>query len=141
MNATSLMMIAVTGLALCACNKAESPADVRHDVAEATAEGNRDVAEARAEAQKDSIDAETDVTKAVADHQVADALNKSHEADQVAAKGDAKIQLAQAEAAHKVEIEKCEAFTGDARQHCKESADANLDAAKEHAEMRREATR
>lgn len=141
MNATSLMMIAMTGLALCGCNKAESPSDVRHDVAEATAEGNADVADARAEAQKDAIDAQTDVAKAVADHQVADAIDEAHEADQVAAKGDAKIQLAQAEAAHKVEIEKCEALAGDARRHCKDSADANLDAAKEHAEMRRDATR
>jgi hypothetical protein len=141
MNTTSLMMIAIAGAALCGCNKAESPADVRQDVAEATAEGNKDVADARADAQKDVIDAQTDVTKAVAEHQVADAINEAQEADEVAAKGDAKIQLAQAEAAHRVEIEKCEALTGDARKHCKDSADANLDAAKEHAEMRREAAR
>jgi hypothetical protein len=141
MNTATLMMIAVTGMMLGGCNKADAPADVREDVAKAQAEGNRDVADTRADAQKDSIDAETDVTKAVADHNVNDAINQAQEADEVAAKGDAKIQLAQAEAAHRVAIEKCEAISGEAQKECKVRANADLDTAKQQTEMSREAAR
>ena len=142
MNTTVLMTaIAMTGLALSGCNKAENANEVRQDVAKAAAEGNRDVADARAEAQKDAIDAQTDVTKAVADHNVADAIDEAHEADKVAMKGDAKVQIAQAEATHKVAVEKCEAMSGDMQKQCKDSADADLKAAREFAEMRRDAAR
>jgi hypothetical protein len=141
MNTTTLIMIAVTGIVLGGCNKAETPADVRQDVAEAEAEGNRDVADTRADAQKDSIDAETDVTKAVANHDVNEAIDQAHEADKVAARGDAKIQLAQAEATHKVAVEKCGATSGEAQKECKARADADLDTAKQNAEMSREAAR
>jgi hypothetical protein len=141
MKTTTLLMIAVTGIVLGGCNKAETPAEVREDVAEAQAEGNRDVADARADAQKDSIDAETDVTKAVADHNVNEAIDQAHEAEKVAARGDAKVQLAQAEATHKVAIEKCNAISGEAQRECKDRADANLNTAKEQAEVSREAAR
>jgi len=141
MKTTTLMIIAATGLALGGCNKAETPAEVQQDVAKAQAEGNRDVADVRADAQKDSIDAGADVTKAAADHNVNDVIDQAHEADKVAAKGDARIQLAQAEAAHKVAIEKCEAISGEAQKECKDRADAGLDTAKKHEEMSREAAR
>jgi hypothetical protein len=141
MNTTTLMILAATGLALGGCNKAENPSEVRQDIAEAQAEGNSDVADARAEAQKDSIEAESDVTKAVANHNINDAIDESHEASKVAAKGDARIQLAQAEAAHKVATEKCELVSGDAQKDCKARADADFDNAKQHAEMSREAVR
>ena len=141
MKTTTLLMIAVTGLVLGGCNKAETPAEVREDVAEAQAEGNRDVADARADAQKDSIDAETDVTKAVADHNVNEAIDQAQEAEKVAARGDAKVQLAQAEATHRVATEKCNAIGGEAQRDCKDRADADLDTAKQQAEMSREAAR
>jgi len=141
MNTKTLMMIFVTGLALGGCNKADSPADAQQQIAEARAQGNRDVADARADAQKDSIDAETDVAKAVADHNVGDAIDQAQEAHDVAARGNARIQLAQAEANHKVAIEKCQVLAGDAQKQCKDRADADLDVAKDQEKMSRDAAR
>jgi hypothetical protein len=142
MNTLALLAtVAASGLMLAGCNKAENPAEVQHDVARAQAEGNRDVAAARADAQKNSIDAQTDVAEAVADHKVADAIDQSHEADKVAMKGDENVQIAQAEATHRVSIQKCEAMSGEMQKECKDSADADLKAAKEFAEMRRDANR
>ena len=138
---TLALIFAASGLALGGCNKAENPSDVQEDVAQAQAEGNRDIADARADAQKDTIDAQTDVAKAVADHQVGDAIDQAHEADKVAMKGDEKVQIAQAEATHKVSVQKCEAMSGDMQKQCKDSADADLAAAKQLVEMRREANR
>ena len=133
MNTKMLMMILASGLALAGCEEARSPAEVRQDVAESRAEGYGDVADARAAALKDSVDAETDVTKAVANHDVNEAIGEAREADQVAAEGAEKVRLAQAEADHDVAIQKCAALDGDARKQCRDQANAALEREKDHA--------
>jgi hypothetical protein len=138
---TVALILAASCLALSGCNKAENPSEVQRDVAQAQAEGNRDIADARADAQKDAIDAQTEVAKAVADHQVGDAIDEAHEVGKVATKGDEKVQIAQAEATHRVSVQKCEAMSGDMQKQCKDSADADLAAAKRLVEMRSEANR
>jgi hypothetical protein len=45
--------------------------------------------------------------------------------------------IAQAEADHKVAVEKCEALTGPAQRQCKDTADRALDQAKESAKAYR----
>ena len=44
MKGNLLWIVAAAGLALVGCNKAESPAEVQHDVSEARADASRDVA-------------------------------------------------------------------------------------------------
>jgi hypothetical protein len=47
MKGTVFSIVALAGLALVGCNKAESPAEVQHDVTEARADAQRDVADAQ----------------------------------------------------------------------------------------------
>jgi hypothetical protein len=48
------------------------------------------------------------------------------------------VAVAQAEASHKIAIEKCEALMGSAQNDCKDRADAALENAKRQAENRRD---
>lgn len=52
-----------------------------------------------------------------------------------AAKGNLDLAIAEAEAAHKVNIEQCEALAGDARTLCKKQADATLEQTKVQAKI------
>ena len=56
---------------------------------------------------------------------------------ETADKGKSKIMVAQAEADHKVAVEKCEALTGPAQKECKDNADRALDQARETAKANR----
>lgn len=103
-NATAILMLA--GLMLAGCQRQETPSQTREDVAEAQREGNEEVMEQQAEALDDGA-----VTR-----------DDSEE-----------IRVAQAESEHKVAMERCEALTGEARDTCKEQADAMLEQAKEQA--------
>lgn len=140
MRLNVLWMIAAAGLAIAGCNKAESPAEVRHDVADAGAEGQRDVADAQADARENLADAQKDVADAQKDGDVNDTMDQAQQASAAAARGDFKVAMAQAEANHKVAVEKCETLTGDAQQSCKDRADSELDMAKKEAELRRDGT-
>jgi hypothetical protein len=137
MRLNALYMIAAAGLALTGCHKAESPAEVQHDVATAQAEGHADVAEAKADATENVADASKDVAQASADESK-DVANETKDVNKAVVKGDYKITVAQAEATHKVATEKCEALSGAAQKDCKDRADNELDHAKKQAEQARD---
>lgn len=137
MHLKALCALVAAAFAMTACNKSETPAEVQHDVATAQAEGDRDVADARADAKEAQADADKDVADAVADHDDDDVAAQAHDANETADKGKSRIMIAQAEAAHKVAVEKCDALTGAPQKECKDDADKTLEQAKEAAEANR----
>lgn len=137
MHLKTLCAVAAATFALTACNKSETPAEVQHDVATAQAEGQRDVADARADAKEAVADADKNVADAVADNDADDVAAQAHDANEAADKGKSKIMIAQAEAAHKVAVEKCEALTATPQKECKDDADKTLDQVKETAKANR----
>jgi hypothetical protein len=137
MQLKALCALVAAAFALTACNKSETPAEVQHDVATAQAEGERDVADARADAKEAAADADKNVADAIADQDADDVAAEAHDANETADKGKANIRIAQAEAAHKVAVEKCDALTGAAQKECKDDADETLDQAKEAAKANR----
>lgn len=137
MHLKSLCALVAAAVALTACNKSETPAEVQHDVATAQADGQRDVADARADAKEANADADKNVADAIADNDADDVTEQARDANEAADKGSTKIRIAQAEAAHKVTVEKCDALTGAAQQECKDDADKTLDQAKEAAKANR----
>jgi hypothetical protein len=94
-------------LALSGCNKAETPAEVRNDVADARKDASANVTDARQEA---ATDINADAKKLVKT-----AADSAHE-----------VAIAEAEGAHKVSVEKCEALSGQAQTDCKDTAKATL---------------
>jgi hypothetical protein len=129
--------LAAAVFALSACNKSETSAEVQRDVAKAQAEGQRDVADARADVKEANADADRKVANEITDHD-ADAVAKAaHDANETADKGKAKIMIAQAEAAHRVAVEKCEGLAGAPQKECKDDADKTLEQEKEAAEANR----
>lgn len=137
MQLKALCALVAAAFALTACNKSETPAEVQHDVATAQAEGQRDVADARSDAKEANADADKNVADAIADHDADDVGVQAHDANETADKGKSKIMIAQAEATHKVAVEKCEALTGASQKECKDDADATLDQVKEAAKTSR----
>jgi nitrogen regulatory protein PII len=137
MHLKSLCALVAAAFALTACNKSETPAEVQHDVATAQADGQRDVADARADAKEAQADADKNVADAVADNDGDDVAEEAHDANETADKGRSKIMIAQAEAAHKVTVEKCDALKGAAQEECKDDADKTLEQAKEAAKVNR----
>jgi len=130
--------LAAAVFALSACTKkAETSAEVQRDVSKAQAEGQRDVADAQADVKEANADADRDVAKAIADHDQDDVSKAAHDANETADKGKAKIMLAEAEAAHKVAVEKCEALSGAPQKECKDDADKTLEHEKEAAKANR----
>ena len=137
MHLKILCALVAAALALTACNKSKTPAEVQQDVAKAEAEGQRDVADARSDAKEANADADRKVADAVADQDTDDVADQAHDANETADKGNSRIMIAQAEATHKVAVEKCEALTAAARTECKDDADKMLDQAKEAAKTNR----
>src|SRR4051812_14574352 len=129
MKANAYWVVALAGLALAACNKTESPAEVQHDVTTAQAEGQKDVADAQSDARKDVADQQEDLAKAAQDNDSNDVADQSKDVNKAEAKGEYKVAVAQAEATHKVAVEKCEALKGTAQKDCKDRADSDLDRA------------
>jgi uncharacterized lipoprotein NlpE involved in copper resistance len=138
MRFNAICAVAAAILLLTGCNKkAETQAEVQRDVTKAAAEGQRDVADARADVQEANADADKQVADAIADRDEKDVASEARDANETADKGKSKIMIAQAEADHKVAIEKCEALTGPAQKECKDNADQELDQAKETAKVNR----
>jgi predicted small secreted protein len=137
MHLKSLCALAAAALLLTACNKSETPAEVARDVEKARAEGQRDVADARADAQQSNADADKQVADAIADHDEDDVAKQAHDANEAFDEGKSKIVIAQAEADHKVAVEKCEALSGPAQKDCKDSADRALEQTKQTAKVNR----
>jgi hypothetical protein len=137
MHLKALCALVAAAFAMSACNKSETPAEVQHDVAAAQAEGERDVADARADAKEAQADADKNVADAVADRDDDDVAARAHDANETADEGKSRIMIAQAEAAHKVAVEKCDALTGAPQKECKDDADKTLEQAKDAAEENR----
>jgi hypothetical protein len=137
MTLKALCALIAAAFALTACNKSETPAEVQHDVATAEAQAQRDIADARADAKEASADADKNVADAIADNDDDNVAEQAHDANETADKGNEKIMIAQAEAAHRVTVEKCDALTGAAEEECKDDADETLEQAKEAAKANR----
>lgn len=118
-----IFSICLLSLTTSGCDRSETQAETRADVAKAQSEGAKEVAEERREAAESRTDEQKDVNQASA------ALARE------TAEGNREVALAEANAAHKVGIEKCEAMTADMRSACKKQADADLDRAKAQAKM------
>ena len=109
-------LLASALLCLSACNRAESPENVRADVAkaqsnavEANAKADEKVKQVEAEAAKDRADA----LGGVADKSVAVIADSA---------------VTQAEGETNVALAKCQALEGDAQKTCKDEANAHMDA-------------
>jgi hypothetical protein len=137
MHLKVLCALAAAAFALSACNKSETSAEVQRDVAKAEAEGQREVADARADVKEANADADKNVANAIADHDADDVAKEAHDANETYDKGKAKIMIAQAEAEHKVAVEKCDALAGAQQKECKDDADKTLEQAKETAKVNR----
>lgn len=115
-NLTAVAAIALL-LASAGCAR-ESAAKTEADVTKAEAAGAQDVAAVRNDATDTMADARMELT------------NKQDEVARKAADTNRTMVIAEAEAAHKVAIERCESQTGDARTDCKKHADVELADAK-----------
>jgi hypothetical protein len=98
-RAQQLTLVVFTAVLLGACNQAKNPSDVAKDVNAASQDAAKDTAKAEEKAQH---------TEAVQDESVA----------KTDAEGRRKLALA-----------KCEAFSGDRQQACKDEANASYDMA------------
>jgi hypothetical protein len=128
MNTTLIVATLAVTFGLAACQKHETPAENRADVAAARSEASKDVAEAR----KDADEKVTDASRT----QAAEQAKFGHEVS----KADEDVALAEANGAYKIAIAKCDTMTGDARSTCKRQADADLEVAKARAHQGRAAT-
>jgi hypothetical protein len=120
---SSITALAAALFLLGGCNRAESPGEVAHDTQEAQAEGQQEVAKAEQDAASDQM-----------------AANQAMPGVESPAENNYEVQVARAEADHKVAVERCEALAGDEQKACKDSADAQLDASKAEAERQRAVT-
>ena len=120
---SSITALAAALFLLGGCNRAESPGEVAHDTQKAQAEGQEDVAKAEQDAASDQM-----------------AANQGMPGVEAPSENNYEIQVARAEADHKVAVERCEALSGDEQKACKDAADAQLDTSKAEAEQQRAAT-
>jgi hypothetical protein len=86
--------------------------------------------ESRMETQKDVAAAKTEAA--------VDNMDAQREAAKEAAKSAYDLAITNADGEYKVQIERCEALEGDAQDSCKETAEAELKAAKVRAEQARD---
>jgi len=119
---TSITALAAAMFLLGGCNRAESPAEVAHDTQEAAQEGQQEVAQAEQDAMQDA------------------GSNPALPGVETPAENNYEVQVARAEADHKVAKERCEALAGDEQEACNEAANAQLDASKAEAERQRTVT-
>jgi hypothetical protein len=77
------------------------------------------------------------VADAIADHDNDEVAEQAHDANETFDEGKSKIMIAQAEATHKVAVEKCDALEASAQRECKDNADKALDQAKQTAKVNR----
>ncbi|TJY62332.1 hypothetical protein E4T66_08965 [Sinimarinibacterium sp. CAU 1509] len=121
--AVTMLSAGVLCLAVAGCGQTEPSAKTRADVSEARLDGAKDVAQERSAAAEGTIAAQKDVDQA-----------RTKLASE-SANANRDVAIAQAEAANKVAIEKCEAMTGEMRSSCKTQADHDLEQAKSNAEF------
>lgn len=107
MRSGMIAALAVSVIALSACNRQETPAQTQRDVASAQMKGAEKVDDAIKDANKTDAQASKEVQNANAD-----------------------VELTKANADYKVAVAQCEAQTGPARDACNSKAQAALDAEK-----------
>jgi hypothetical protein len=121
-----LPMIGILTTALaCGCNGAKSPAAVATDVAAARQQASTEVTDARKDAAKN------------VDSAAANADGSSKDVNEVGARTEYDVAVAQADGDHNVAIQQCLALTGEAQKSCKDRADGGYDQAKTHANVTR----
>lgn len=119
------MIAILTAVLAGGCNNAKSPAAVATDVAAARQQASAEVTDARKDAAKNVGD-------------VAASANGSPKAlNDVDAKSEYDVTVAQAGGDHNVAIQQCLALTGEAQKSCKERADASYDQVKTRANVTR----
>ena len=116
------MLALVLSSGLAACNRADSPTEVRHDVAEAQKDATRQLNAARSDADKIVDQKERDLTNS-------------------AANADYDIRLAKADGDYKVALQKCKALSGSVQKYCKDKAEAMLTSAQANAKVAVEKSR
>jgi hypothetical protein len=109
---------ALSLLALAACSKAQSPAEVQHDVTSA--------ANTAAVNNAQAGEKQADLTSA-ANKDLGEAAQKA-DAEIAGASADAAVTAAEGQ--HKVASAKCGSLSGNAQKACKDEADAALEMAK-----------
>jgi hypothetical protein len=102
-----MILVAALSLGLGACDRAESPTEVREDVAEAQQDAAGEITQEQSEAMADST---------------------------VTMQDNREIMIARAEGDHRIALERCDSMSGDAQQACKDQADAALEQARAQAE-------
>jgi PBP1b-binding outer membrane lipoprotein LpoB len=110
--------IAVLAIAITGCNKADTAAEVRRDVADAQADKSVAVAAARTDRMDDVNKQQQDVNAAQRD------------VNEAASKGNYDVALAKAEGDYNIAKQSCEALAGTAQVNCKDQAEVNYTAAK-----------
>lgn len=120
-NSLWLTGAALTVLTLGACNKAQSPADVQHDVMSAASTA----ADKNAQASDKLADVASTVNGNLSE------ANQKADAKMAAAAADAAVTAAEGQ--HKIALAKCSALAGDAQKACRDQADAALDMARANA--------
>ncbi|MES2885939.1 MAG: hypothetical protein V4709_14130 [Pseudomonadota bacterium] len=150
MKTTTRMLIAtpiMLAFTLTACNKPETAAKTSQDVSEARAEGRENVNEALREQRDDAArmaegSAATGMAGAGSGSMTDGSGVATLQADaETAADNAHKVDMAKAEATHKVAKEKSDALMGDSKTACMKTADAEHEAAEKAADAHRMAMR
>jgi hypothetical protein len=115
-------------LALGACNRQHSAADVQKDTASAAQKAAENVGNAEDKADKRVASARGDVR------------DEQRDLQHTAAVENEKVADTQAEGAHKVALARCESLSGNAQKSCRDQADADYEAAKADAKQERAKT-
>jgi hypothetical protein len=128
-----LVLGAIAGLALMACNKAESPSAVSNDVQDAQVDKTKNVADAQA----NQIGVQAETAKAAGSANADD----RGDAIQDRAAAEYKTAVAKAEGDYKIAKEACESTAGSVQSACKKTAEATYETAKSNATVARDAER
>lgn len=135
-NLTRTLLALSCALALSACNKQETPAEVQSDVNEAQVEAQADVTEAASDAIGTAAEGNQDIADASGGRSdVNDAATDAIE-NNAAARYD--VEIAKADGELKVAKEKCDALAANMQDACDKTAEAAYETAKAAAVTQRD---
>jgi predicted small secreted protein len=127
-RAQQVTFVVLTAVLLGACNHAKNPSDVAKDVNAASQDAAKDTANAEEKAAAKVASAEKDVSREQRDAQHTEAVQEEN------------VAKTDAEGRRKLALAKCEAFSGDRQQACKDEANASYDMAIARAKQERSTT-
>lgn len=136
-NLTRTLLALSCALALSACNKQETPAEVQSDVNEAQVEAQADVTEAASDAIGTAAEGTQDIADASGDR--SDVNDAATDAMEDNAKARYDVEIAKADGELKVAKEKCDALASNMQDACDKTADAAYETAKAAAVTQRDA--